>query len=90
MLQCTHDIIMSQNVVLFMALLEDPSLIRCPSPIFILCRTCFWCATYFDDTSYRGMGARDVVQIIMNHFLYCQMNHLSSIIVIKGGTEIYA
>ena len=41
---------MSQNTVLFMALLQDPSSIRCPSPIFMLCSTCLWCATYFDDT----------------------------------------
>src|ERR1700747_2309771 len=50
MLQCTHYILMSQNTVLFMALLQDPSSIRCPSPIFMLCGTCLWCATYFDDT----------------------------------------
>ena len=33
-----------------MALLQDPLQIQCPSPIFILCGRCFWCATYFDDT----------------------------------------
>jgi hypothetical protein len=47
-LQCTHYIIMLQRMVLFMALLQDLSPIQCPSPIFILCDKCFWCATYFD------------------------------------------
>ena len=40
--QSTHYIIMLQNTVLFMALLQNPS------PIFILCGKCLWCATYFD------------------------------------------
>jgi len=47
---------MSQNIAPFMALLEDLSSIQCPSPIFILCRTCFWCATYFDDTKLPRTG----------------------------------
>jgi len=56
MLQCTHCIIMSQNIVLFMALLQDPSPIQRASPIFFLCGTCFWFATYFDDTKLPRNG----------------------------------
>jgi hypothetical protein len=39
-----------------MALLQYPSPIQRLSPIFILCRTCFWCATYFDDTKLPRNG----------------------------------
>ena len=47
-----------------MALLQDPLQIQCPSPIFILCGV----RPILMTLSYRGMGARDVVQILMNHF----------------------
>jgi hypothetical protein len=55
-LQCTHYIIMLQSRVLFMAPLQDLSPNECPSPIFILCDTCLWCATYFDDTRLSRNG----------------------------------
>jgi len=35
---------MLQNAIIFMSLLQNPS------PLFILCGKCLWCATYFDKT----------------------------------------
>ena len=39
-----------------MALLQEPSPIQCPSPIFVLSGTCLWCPTYFDDTKLPRNG----------------------------------
>ena len=84
-LQCTHYIIMLQNMVLFMAPLEGPS------PEFILCDKCLWCATYFDKT-----------RLLSNRCLQCGANNIEPLPIMsnesftfnnsdkRGGTEIYA
>jgi hypothetical protein len=59
---------MSQNIALFMALLEDQSSIQCRLYSFYVVRVSGVLPTLMT-LGYQGMGARDVVQKIMNHFL---------------------
>src|SRR5215467_9028338 len=52
-----HIILLSHKVTcFFMELLQYVSPVQCPSPIFFLCGTCIWCATYFDDTKLPRKG----------------------------------
>ena len=76
---------------------DSPSLIAktpdrssSPSPpiIFILCDSCYWCATYLDKTRIPGENRCPQCDANYNEltsFLLCRMNHLLLIIMINVG-----
>src|SRR5215469_13778445 len=78
---CTHYIIIYGYGVFFMA---------SPSPLFILCGKCLWCATYFDKTGLSeenrcpqcGANSNEPLPIVMSNGSFI-FNHSN-----KRGVEL--